>query len=65
MPWPNRLSQAATEAGGSGSKDLPSDKGVKVLVLVPASAEAQFRQTLAALGGPSTRFRRDPKGGLA
>jgi hypothetical protein len=45
--------EAATEAGGSGSKDLPSGKGIKVLVLVPASAEARFRQTLSALGAPA------------
>jgi hypothetical protein len=44
--------EAATKAGGSGSKDLPNDKGVKVLVLIPASAETQFRQTLSALGAP-------------
>src|SRR4029434_10490254 len=41
--------EAATKAGGSGSKDLPNAEGVKLLVLVPASAEAQFRQTLVAL----------------
>ncbi len=45
---------AATKAGGSGTKDLPNDTGVKVLVLVPASAEAQFRQTLTDLGAPAT-----------
>ena len=42
--------EAATKAGGSGTKDLPNDSRVKVLVLVPASAEAAFRQTLTALG---------------
>jgi hypothetical protein len=45
--------EAATQAGGSASKDLPNDSGTKVLVLVPASAEAQFRQTLSALGAPA------------
>ncbi len=44
---------AATQAGGSGSKDLPNDGVVKVLVLVPASSEAQFRQTLHTLGAPA------------
>ena len=53
--------QAATEAGGSGSKDLPNDKGMKVLVVVPASAEAQFRQTLAALGGPAPASAATPR----
>ena len=45
---------AAAKAGGSGTKDLPNDRGVKVLVLVPASAEAQFRHTLTTLGAPVT-----------
>ncbi len=45
---------AATKAGGSGTKDLPNDTGVKVLVLVPGSAETQFRQTLTTLGAPPT-----------
>jgi hypothetical protein len=53
--------EAATKTGGSGSKDLPSDKGVKVLVLVPASAEAQFRQTLVALGAPSPASSATPR----
>ncbi|MBA3961692.1 MAG: hypothetical protein H0X40_07310 [Chthoniobacterales bacterium] len=44
---------AANKAGGSGTKGLPNDKGFSVLVIVPASAEAAFRQTLATLGGPS------------
>jgi len=42
--------EAASKAGGSGTKALPNDSRVKVLVLVPASAEAAFRQTLTALG---------------
>lgn len=45
---------AASKAGGSGTKDLPNDTGVRVLVLVPASAETQFRQTLTTLGAPVT-----------
>ena len=44
---------AANQAGGSGTKGLPNDNGFSVLVIVPASAETQFRQTLASLGGPS------------
>ena len=43
---------AAEKAGGSGTKELPDDNGVKVLVLVPASAEADFRGTLTQLGAP-------------
>ncbi len=44
---------AAGKAGGSGTKGLPNDKGgFNVLVIVPASAEAAFRQTLGTLGGP-------------
>ncbi len=45
---------AATQAGGSGTKDLPNDSGVKVFVLVPGSAEVQFRRTLTTLGAPVT-----------
>ena len=45
--------EAATQAGGSGSKDLPNESRTKVFVLVPASAEPQFRQTLSALGAPT------------
>ncbi|MBA3543184.1 MAG: hypothetical protein H0T83_01890 [Chthoniobacterales bacterium] len=45
---------AAIKAGGSGTKDLPNANGMKVLVLVPASAETQFRHTLATLGAPAT-----------
>ncbi len=44
---------AATAAGGSGTKGLPDDSHAKVLVLIPASAEAQFRETLHALGAPA------------
>jgi hypothetical protein len=42
--------EAAARAGGSGTKALPHDGAVKVLVLVPAAAEAEFRQKLTALG---------------
>jgi hypothetical protein len=48
-----KIIAAAAEAGGSGTKGLPNDNGCSVLVLVPASAEAAFRQTLASLGGPA------------
>ncbi|MGH8091954.1 MAG: anti-sigma factor family protein [Chthoniobacterales bacterium] len=43
---------AAAKAGGSGTKALPNDNGVSVLVVIPASAEAEFRKTLTALGAP-------------
>jgi hypothetical protein len=43
---------AAIDAGGSGTRDLPNDDGVRVLVLIPASAEAQFRDTLTTFGAP-------------
>jgi hypothetical protein len=45
---------AANEAGGSGAKGLPNDSGFKVLVIVPASHEQEFRTALAALGAPSS-----------
>ena len=48
-----KIIKAATQAGGSGTKGLPDENGFKVLVLIPASAEAQFRQTLHPLGGPA------------
>ena len=48
-----KIIAAATEAGGSGAKDLPGDTGLRVLVVVPASAEAQFRQSLRGFGAPS------------
>ena len=44
---------AATKAGGSGTKSLPNDNGFSVLVIVPASAEPEFRKTLALLGAPA------------
>jgi hypothetical protein len=44
---------AATQAGGSGTKSLPNDKGFSVLVIVPASAEPEFRKTLTSLGAPA------------
>ena len=40
---------AATKAGGSATKGLPNDKGFSVLVLIPGTAEATFRETLARL----------------
>ena len=43
---------AATKSGGSGAKALPNENSLKVLVLIPASAEAQFRQMLAGFGAP-------------
>ncbi len=45
---------AANQAGGSGTKALPNESGVSVLALLPASAEADFRQKLTALGAPVT-----------
>ncbi len=47
-----KIIAAASAAGGSGTKTLPDENGVKVLVLIPASAEAEFRKTLSALGAP-------------
>jgi hypothetical protein len=41
---------AAEKAGGSGTKELPDDNGVKVLALIPASARADFWKTLTELG---------------
>ncbi|MBA2435403.1 MAG: hypothetical protein H0V54_10070 [Chthoniobacterales bacterium] len=49
------LVEAAEKTGGSGTKDLPGDGQRRVFVLVPASAEAQFRETLHRLGGPAPR----------
>jgi len=46
--------EAATKAGGSGTKGLPNDSAVKVLVLVPASAEAEFRQRLTVFGAAAS-----------
>jgi len=44
---------AATKAGGSGTKTLPNESGLSVLVLVPAAREEEFRNTLATFGAPS------------
>jgi hypothetical protein len=45
---------AAAKAGGSATKGLPNDKGgFNILVLIPATAETNFRQMLAGLGAPS------------
>ena len=41
---------AAEKAGGSGTKDLPNENETRIFVLVPASAEADFRKTLGAFG---------------
>lgn len=41
---------AAEKAGGSATKGLVEDNTTRVFVLVPASAEAEFRKTLSALG---------------
>ena len=43
---------AAAKAGGSGTKTLPNEKGVSVLVIIPAGAQVDFRKTLTALGAP-------------
>lgn len=48
-----KIIAAASQAGGSGTKGLPSENGFNVLVIVPASAEPQFRQMIASLGGPA------------
>ncbi len=45
---------AAARAGGSATKDLPNENGFNVLVLIPASAEPEFREVLHALGAPPT-----------
>lgn len=44
---------AAERAGGSATKELPNENGFNVLVLVPASAEPEFREVLRALGAPA------------
>ena len=43
---------AVTKAGGSGTKALPNDNGLSVLVLVPAAHEQEFRNTLTNFGAP-------------
>lgn len=45
---------AAGQTGGSGTRDLPNDRGEQILVLVPAAKEKDFRQELTNLGAPST-----------
>ena len=42
--------EAAAQAGGSATKGLPNDSGFNVLVLIPGSGEAAFRDTLSRLG---------------
>lgn len=41
---------AAANAGGSATKGLPNDNGFNVLVLIPGSGEAGFRDVLTHLG---------------
>src|SRR5262249_35622307 len=48
-----QLIAVAASAGGSGTKTLPNEIGVSVLVLIPAAAEPEFRKTLSTLGAPS------------
>jgi hypothetical protein len=55
-----KIVAAATKAGGSATKDLPNDANIRLLVLVPASAEAQFRETLRGLGAPATGLSASP-----
>ena len=43
---------AASKAGGSGTKGLPNENGFNVLVIIPASGESAFRETLTTLGAP-------------
>jgi hypothetical protein len=41
---------AATKAGGSGTKGLPNHNGFSVLAIIPAMGEPAFRETLTTLG---------------
>ncbi len=58
-PWPqqetvaNQVVAAATEVGGSGAKALNDENGIVVLVDIPKSREADFRNRLVPLGAPS------------
>lgn len=45
---------AANQTGGSGTKGLPNEKKTSVFVLIPASAESEFRQKLSQIGAPAT-----------
>ena len=47
-----KIIAAAKSRRRFGHKEFPDENGVKVLVLVPASAEADFRGTLTLLGAP-------------
>jgi hypothetical protein len=47
-----KIIAAANGVGGSGAKTLPNENGVGVLVLIPAAAEAEFRNLLTTLGAP-------------
>ena len=44
---------AAARTGGSGTKTLPNDNSLSVLVLVPAAREPEFRRALSSFGAPS------------
>ena len=46
---------AATKAGGSATKGLPNESGFSVLIIVPESGEAAFRETLTSLGAAPPR----------
>lgn len=45
--------EAAAKTGGSGTKALPNESGLSVLVLVPGAREQEFRNALTAFGAPS------------
>jgi hypothetical protein len=42
---------AAEKAGGSGAKGLPNEQRTSVFVVIPASAEIEFRKILSTMGG--------------
>jgi hypothetical protein len=42
--------EAANSAGGSGTKALPHDNALSVLVIIPAARELEFRDTLTTFG---------------
>ena len=47
------ITDAAAAAGGSATRGLPNDNGFNVIVQIPGSGEAAFRETLARLGATS------------
>ncbi|MGI8889597.1 MAG: hypothetical protein ACR2G0_02290 [Chthoniobacterales bacterium] len=47
------LIDTATQVGGSGTKALPHENGLSVLILIPVAAEKGFRDKLTALGAPA------------